>query len=76
MSWAWFSHVPACCGAASPFTLRSGTRANHGRAQSLLVVYNPQGVCLQRNARIVQLVFYRLTHETDGYHGTYQGENI
>ena len=48
----------------------------HGRAQSLMVVYNPQGVCLQRNTRIVQLVFYRLTRETDGYHGTYQGENI
>ena len=47
-----------------------------GRSQSLLVVYNPQGFQLQRNARIVQLVFFRLTQETEGYRGTYQGENI
>lgn len=47
-----------------------------GRSQSLMVVYNPQGFRLQRNARIVQLVFLKLTQETEGYHGTYQGENI
>ena len=48
----------------------------HGRAQSLMVVYNPHGVRLQRNARIVQLVFLQLTRETEGYRGTYQRENI
>ena len=47
-----------------------------GRSQSLMVVYNPQGFRLQRNARIVQLVFWWLTQETEGYHGAYQGENI
>ena len=47
-----------------------------GRSQSLMVVYNPQGFRLQRNARIVQLVFFQLTEETEGYQGTYQGENI
>ncbi len=47
-----------------------------GRSQSLLVVYNPQGFRLQRNARIVQLVFFQLTQETEGYRGAYQGENI
>ncbi len=47
-----------------------------GRSQSLMVVYNPQGFRLQRNARIVQLVFFQLTQETEGYHGVYQGENI
>jgi len=47
-----------------------------GRSQSLMVVYNPQGFRLQRNARIVQLVFLQLTKETEGYHGAYQGENI
>jgi len=47
-----------------------------GRSQSLIVVYNPQGFRLQRNARIVQLVFFQLTGETEGYHGDYQGENI
>ena len=47
-----------------------------GRSQSLMVVYNPQGFRLQRNARIVQLVFFQLTQETEGYQGVYQGENI
>ncbi len=47
-----------------------------GRSQSLLVVYNPQGIRLQRNARIVQLIFFKLTRETQGYQGAYQGENI
>ena len=47
-----------------------------GRSQSLMIVYNPHGFRLQRNARIVQLVFYRLTQKTEGYRGAYQGENI
>jgi dUTP pyrophosphatase len=47
-----------------------------GRSQSLMIVYNPHGFCLQRNTRIVQLVFYRLTQKTEGYRGAYQGENI
>ena len=47
-----------------------------GRSQSLMVVYNPQGFRLQKNARIIQLVFLRLTGETEGYQGAYQGENI
>ena len=47
-----------------------------GRSQSLMVVYNPQGFQLQKNARIVQLVFFRLTAETEGYNGIYQQENI
>jgi len=47
-----------------------------GRSQSLMIVYNPQGFRLQRNVRIVQLVFLKLTQETEGYHGAYQGENI
>ncbi|MFC1915625.1 deoxyuridine 5'-triphosphate nucleotidohydrolase [Chloroflexota bacterium] len=47
-----------------------------GRSQSLMVVYNPHGFRLQRNARVAQLVFLRLTQETKGYQGNYQGENI
>ena len=47
-----------------------------GRSQSLTVVYNPQGFRLQKNARILQLIFFPLTGETDGYRGKYQGENI
>ena len=47
-----------------------------GRSQSLMVVYNSQGVRLQKNARMLQLVFFRLEQETEGYHGIYQDENI
>jgi len=47
-----------------------------GRSQSLMVVHNPQGFRLQKNARIVQLVFFQLTGETEGYNGAYQGENM
>ena len=47
-----------------------------GRSQSLMVVYNTQGFRLQKNARIVQLIFLQLTQETEGYHGAYQKENI
>jgi dUTP pyrophosphatase len=47
-----------------------------GRSQSLLVVHNPQGFRVQRNARIMQLVFFELTSPSEGYRGVYQGENI
>ncbi len=47
-----------------------------GRSQSLMVVSNPQGIRLQRNARIIQLIFFKLTRKTEGYQGVYQGENI
>jgi len=47
-----------------------------GRSRSLLVVYNPAGFRLQQNARILQLIFFRLSGKTEGYRGRYQGENI
>jgi dUTP pyrophosphatase len=47
-----------------------------GRSQSLMVVYNPQGFHLQKNARVVQLIFFQLTGATKGYRGVYQGENM
>jgi dUTP pyrophosphatase len=47
-----------------------------GRSQSLLVVHNPYGFRVQKNARIIQLVFLTLTGESEGYKGVYQGENI
>jgi dUTP pyrophosphatase len=47
-----------------------------GRSQSLLVVYNPAGFRVERNARITQLVFFELSGEAEGYSGAYQGENI
>ena len=48
-----------------------------GRSQSLMVVYNTQGFRLQRNARIVQMVFFSLSRQVaQGYQGVFQGENI
>lgn len=48
-----------------------------GRSQSLIVVYNPQGFRLYKNARIVQMVFFFLSREVaQGYQGVFQGENI
>ena len=46
-----------------------------GRSQSLLNVYNKDGITLEKNARLMQLVFFRLSAATDGYKGIYQNEN-
>ena len=47
-----------------------------GQGAALLVVYNPQGFRLQHQARIVQLVFHRLSAATaSGYQGAYQNES-
>jgi dUTP pyrophosphatase len=46
-----------------------------GRSQSLLVVHNPHGFSLEKNARLTQLVFFELTGDSEGYQGIYQGEN-
>ena len=48
-----------------------------GRSECLLVVENAAGIELQKDARIMQLVFFRLEQPTEtGYAGRYQGENI
>ena len=47
-----------------------------GRSQALLVVHNPAGFRLERNARVAQLVFFYLSSTTEGYQGVYQGENL
>jgi dUTP pyrophosphatase len=47
-----------------------------GRGQALLTVFNPHGFKLQKNARVAQLVFFQLAGQTEGYSGTYQGENV
>jgi dUTP pyrophosphatase len=48
----------------------------HGRSQSMLTVYNPQGFRVQQNARVAQLVFLEMTNDSEGYKGIYQGENM
>lgn len=48
-----------------------------GRSQSLMVVYNPQGVRIYKNARFIQLVFFYLNKDVEeGYRGIFQGENV
>ncbi len=48
----------------------------HGRSQSLLNVYNPHGIMLEQNTRLMQLVFFEIDGGTEGYDGHYQNENI
>ena len=48
----------------------------NGRSQSLLVVHNPEGVRLGRNARLMQLVFFDVDGGTHAYNGIFQNENI
>lgn len=48
-----------------------------GRSQALLVVNNPYGYHVQKNARLMQLVFINLDQPTaQGYQGKYQWENL
>ena len=48
-----------------------------GRSESLLVVYNENGFKIKKNARVLQLLFFRLGEEVGkGYSGIYQNENI
>ena len=49
----------------------------NGRSTSLLNVANPSGFRVQRDSRLLQLVFIKLAREVaEGYRGIYQGENI
>lgn len=48
-----------------------------GRSESLLVVYNEKGFKVKKNARVLQLLFFRLGKEVqEGYCGVYQNENV
>ena len=76
---------PAAIGRARSSLLRCGASLEtalwdpgyRGRSQSLLVVYNPAGLKLKKEARLMQLVFLRLEKEAEKeYSGRYQGENI
>jgi len=48
-----------------------------GRSESLLVVYNENGFRIKKDARMLQLLFFRLGKEVrKGYSGIYQNENV
>ncbi len=48
-----------------------------GRSQALLVVHHPLGYRVQRDARLMQLIFFKLDRPvSQGYQGRFQGENL
>ncbi|MBR6332411.1 MAG: deoxyuridine 5'-triphosphate nucleotidohydrolase [Dehalococcoidales bacterium] len=48
-----------------------------GRSESMLIVTNPLGIDLRKNAKIMQLIFFRLESEGEKlYSGIYQNENV
>ena len=48
-----------------------------GRSECLIIVHNPAGFDIQKNARIMQLLFFRLGTDVDRlYSGVYQNENM
>lgn len=48
-----------------------------GKSESLLVVENAHGVHLKEKAKLIQIVFMPLVHETKhSYSGRYKGENM
>jgi len=60
--------------------LRAGALTQHGiwdagfqgKSEFVLVVENPFGLRLKQNARVAQLVFFRIQETTQGYRGIYQ----
>ena len=53
-----------------------GDAGFRGRYQALMVVYHQGGFTVARNARVLQLVFFRLEQPaTEGYQGRFLGEN-
>ncbi|MBS3069152.1 deoxyuridine 5'-triphosphate nucleotidohydrolase [Candidatus Micrarchaeota archaeon] len=47
-----------------------------GRSEAMLVVENPHGIVLEKNAKLAQLVFVKLLEEArELYAGAYKGEN-
>lgn len=48
-----------------------------GRSECLLVVHNPEGFLLKKNARIIQLLFFKTEKNVENtYSGIYMNENI
>jgi len=47
-----------------------------GRSTSMLQVINPNGFRVAKDARVLQLVFFSMSHASEqGYSGIYQHEN-
>lgn len=48
----------------------------NGKGYSILNIMNPNGFTVEKNARIVQMIFMKNTSNTEGYNGQYQFEGI
>ncbi len=54
-----------------------GDAGYRGRPQALMVVHNPAGYRVQRDARLWQLMFFQLAKPvSQGYQGRFLGENL
>ena len=48
-----------------------------GKSKALLTVHNQDGIQIQRGAKVIQMVFIKMSQATEqGYQGTYQGEGL
>jgi deoxycytidine triphosphate deaminase len=62
--------------------LRMGAFTQHGvwdagfkgRSEFILVVDNPKGIKIKQNARIAQIIFFKINETKQSYQGIYQGK--
>jgi len=47
-----------------------------GRSSSMLIVHNPDGLRLKKDARVAQLIFFHTGEVSQGYNGVYQRERM
>ena len=48
-----------------------------GRSEALMTIYNNKGFSVKQGARLIQLIFIRLTSQLDkGYEGAFYKENL
>lgn len=48
----------------------------NGKGFSQLIVNNPFGFNIKKGVKIIQMIFFRIINETEGYNGSYQKEGI
>ena len=49
-----------------------GLQGFKGKSEFILVVENPYGIKVKQNARVAQLIFFRINKTEEGYKGIYQ----
>jgi dUTP pyrophosphatase len=53
-----------------------GDAGYKGRMEGMMLISNPKGYKVKRNARLAQLIFFPLSSPQAGYNGRYQLENM